>query len=123
MEGKGKALTFQPGATTPVTTEFSHWRECTLKFLQGAVGGYIELIPHFETHLINGKEIACLAYCNEDGKRLELPLNTFATELWNAAIERTGGHNDTGDYLVGTVVIVTGDAEFMRGHCDGEDEE
>jgi hypothetical protein len=32
----------------------------------------------------------CVAFCNEDGKRLDLPVNWLATGLWHDALLRKG---------------------------------
>jgi hypothetical protein len=32
----------------------------------------------------------CVAFCNEDGKRLDLPVNWLATGLWHAALVPAG---------------------------------
>ncbi len=45
----------------------------SLKTLQDAVGGYIELL-----HTKDGKYMLC----NEDGKSMNLPPNEKATEMW-----------------------------------------
>lgn len=76
-----------------------------LEDLQAIVGGYIELVPLFGTW--QGEEAAM--FCNEDGKGSALPINRAATALWHGA-----AHGDTGDVLVGDVVIVSGDPGLMR---------
>lgn len=48
-----------------------------LKSLQKAVGGYIETVP-----TIKGKTM----YVNEEGNRLNLPINIYASELANRII-------------------------------------
>lgn len=72
-----------------------------LEALQTAVGGFIEIVPHFNT--FEGKR--AVAFCNEEGKLHGLQHNTHATRLWL---------NRHGDYLVGSIAIITGDAEFME---------
>lgn len=71
---------------------FTHWRDCTLQFLQKAVGGYIESVPHFETFDLDdaggGGVVPCVTYCNEEGKLKDLPENWFVTRMWNAALIR-----------------------------------
>jgi hypothetical protein len=75
-----------------------------LKDLQGGVGGDIEIVPYFTRY--EGKP--CVAFCNEHGKlHLGLPVNRRATILWH-------GQRAINDYLVGPVVIVTGDKQLMR---------
>jgi hypothetical protein len=50
----------------------------------------------------------CVAFCNEDGKRLDLPVNWLATGLWHDA--EGGGYED---YLVGAIVVISGDSKLM----------
>ena len=76
----------------------------SLALVQRLVGGYIEAVPHFGTY---GGE-PCQAWCNEEGKLQGLPGNPKATELWAALV----GHpaiEQAGEYLVGDIVILTGD--------------
>ena len=75
-----------------------------LETLQGGVGGDIELVPGLTK--FGGKP--CIAFCDEDGKRKNLPVNALATELWYAQV------GDRYDWLVGPIVIVTGDAALME---------
>lgn len=81
----------------------THTKPLPLDTLQNAVGGFIEVVPHFDS--FEGKR--CVAFCNEEGKLRNLPLNAEATGLWNW----TKRH---GDFLVGSIAIITGDAEFME---------
>ena len=74
--------------------------------LQAGVGGDIELVPYFTRY--QGKP--CVAFCNELGKLHGLPINERATILWHALEPRFMGR----DYLVGPIVIVTGDKQLMR---------
>lgn len=80
-----------------------------LDFLQQAVGGFIETVPYFETITINGITHPCVAFCNEEGKLENRPYNTIATQHWYHAMRRASN-----DYLVGSVIILYGDDEFMR---------
>lgn len=79
-----------------------------LQDLQGGVGGYIELVPHFTRY--QGKD--CVAFCDEDGKRKGLPVNTHASTLW--FLQQTDRGVIHHDWLVGPIVIVTGDKALMR---------
>jgi hypothetical protein len=65
-----------------------------LKTLQNAVGGYTELWPNF----INYAGRARMAYVNEDGVALGLPLNSIATRLAGAPV-------------LGNMVVVLGEVE------------
>lgn len=82
-----------------------HTTAPTLEQLQAGVGGYIELVPMFDT--FGGQ--SCTAYCNENGKIDNLPYNEVATDAWRAAVGQ-----EIGDALYGDVVIVSGDNEFME---------
>lgn len=77
-----------------------------LESLQRYVGGWIEKVPAFDNY--EGK--MCIVLCNEEGKLKQLPINVKATELWSKA----NGGVRLGDVLVGTVLIITGDREFME---------
>lgn len=61
----------------------------TLAELQTIVGGYIELVKLAPNQLL---------FCNEDGKRLNLPVNMRATAL-------TRGIVGDDDFIVGDVII------------------
>lgn len=74
-----------------------------LETFQNAVGGYVTEIPMFE--VFRGQP--CVAYCNEDGEEMRLPQNAKATEHWHALCT-------TGDRLLGSVVVVYGDSEWME---------
>ena len=76
----------------------------TLVELQTLVGGYIQAVP-----IGAGRYLVC----NEDGKRLELPVNQAATRMLHAA----GGMPD--DFVVGEVLIAT-HAEMGGGDEDGD---
>lgn len=70
--------------------------------LQKAVGGYIEAVPYFAA--FEGKR--CVAYCNEEGKLKDLAVNAKATEAW-------WEQAPVNDILVGDVVVLVGDSEFL----------
>jgi hypothetical protein len=74
-----------------------------LEWLQQSVGGLIEIIPGFTKYLNH----PCVAFCNEEGKILELPVNKEATMAWRRCMP-------TSDILHGDVLIVSGDREFME---------
>lgn len=77
--------------------------------MQEAVDGWIELIPYFETY--KGKP--CMAFCNEKGKLHGLPYNEPANLAWRVAFHKARGQLPQPEYLVGPVVILTGDKEFL----------
>jgi hypothetical protein len=87
--------------------------------LQKEVGGYIEMVPYFKSFYDEGEYKPCVAVCNEDGKLTGLPPNQLATAIWHAVLRKdptlvdlplAGGQLDS---LVGPVVVVMGDEEFM----------
>lgn len=112
---RGTALLFKPGEPEPEIFRFAS--PPTLEFLQEAVGGYIEAVPHFD-QIRHGEVIErCIVYCNENGKLDGLPFNAAATEAWDQAIPPSlslrspdGGWKD---YLVGPVLVLFGDRQFM----------
>jgi Domain of unknown function (DUF3846) len=86
-------------------------REPSLRRLQRIVGGYIEAVPHWDSHV----GTPCVAWCNEEGKLDELPINYRATALWWAHL---GQRVD--DVLVGNVVLCCG---FDQQQEDADDDE
>lgn len=110
---KGAALIYRPGQAQPERTEFNG--AIPIEFLQGAVGGYIEVVPGFFQIRVGDHIEACVAFCNEEGKLDGLPFNATATIEWEHALP-TGLRNPQGewlDWLVGAIVVVFGDADFM----------
>lgn len=97
---KGKMVVIAPDETIKVT----HYDDAIpIEHIHEAVGGYIELIPHFTKY--DGKP--CFAFCNEEGKLENLEYNRLASEHW-------WRQNNTEDYLVGSIAIVQGTKSFMR---------
>lgn len=84
----------------------------TLKEMQEAVGGYLETVPHWEQWMRNERTLDVAVFCNEEGKLMQLPVNEFATKEWQAEQSRYGHVLD--DVLVGNVIVLYGDAAFMR---------
>ena len=60
--------------------------------LRKIIGGYIGIVHGFTSIDIygDGHATPCVAFCNEDGKRLELPVNWLATGMWHDALVRKG---------------------------------
>src|SRR5271169_1401072 len=94
----------------------------TIEELRKIVGGYIGIVHGFTSIDIYGDGLAmpCVAFCNEYGKRLELPVNWLATGLWHDALVRKGSRfgvlaegGDYEDYLVGVIVVISGDSKLM----------
>lgn len=65
-----------------ITSRYVH-KENKLAVLQGAVGGYIELLGYFTT--FGGRR--CTAYANEEGLIIGLPFNPFGTKLWRDQVK------------------------------------
>ena len=114
---RGTILTFKPEAVRPETRELD--RPVTLEELKEAIGGgYLEAVPQFTTIIFGGTVLNCVAFCDEDGKRQNLPTNDVATHLWALALKRRGvelrGPDGVPrDWLVGSIAVVFGDREFM----------
>ena len=88
----------------------------TLDQLQAAVGGgYAEAVPYFTSIIVRGERVRCVAFCDDDGKRKNLPVNRRATLIWDHALRRDHGRPLTDDYLVGPVCVLYGDGPFMTG--------
>lgn len=88
-------------------------RAPTLADLQERVDGYIEVIPGFDTFRPAGPQgvkAPCVAFCNEEGLLRGFTLNHLATHLW---VQCHGPHVVRDGGLVGPIVVVQGDAEFM----------
>lgn len=114
----GTQLLFTPYQVSPAVTELI--AKPKLEELQKAVGGYLEQVPGFRTIEHKGAIRPCWALCNEDGKRLELPVNNWATMLWDRALRRSGHpglitpSGRIADWLVGNVLIIFGNQALMR---------
>lgn len=114
---KGIAYLIPVDVEVPVVTYVLTERP-KYEFLFQAVGGYIELVPEFDTYLHQ----RCIVWCNEEGKLKEMPVNHRATLAWNDAV---GGRllpagQPPLDVLVGDILVITGDDEILN---DTDDEE
>jgi hypothetical protein len=116
---RGTILTIKPGKALSLVLKLD--KAVTLEQLKAAIGGgYLEAIPRFNSIEYEGEVRACIAFCDEDGKRKSLPTNNRATLAWEVALRRTGhpGLLDVRgravDWLVGDIAIVFGDDEFME---------
>jgi hypothetical protein len=81
--------------------------------LRQAVGGEIEDVPGFNSISYEGVVHRCVAFCNDRGKDLGLPLNAWATAPWHSALRHQGYERGlrredgtVADRLAGNVVIV-----------------
>jgi Domain of unknown function (DUF3846) len=114
---KGIAYLIPADETSPVVATELKARP-QYEFLSQSVGGYIELVPEFDTYLHQ----RCTVWCNENGKLERMPINTRATMAWNAAL---GGRlipegQPPLDVLVGDILVIAGDDEILN---DTDDEE
>jgi len=75
----------------------------TCEELRHQLGGWLKVVPAFTTY----KGRRCVAFCDEEGKLKNLPLNETATLAWYDCV-------DTGDALVGPIVVITGDDELLE---------
>jgi len=85
--------------------------------LRGILEDDLEQVPLFDTVQMGGEIVRCVALCPEHGKDERKPTNRRATLLWRYALTH---HSDqpmaraaAADVLAGTVVILTGDREFL----------
>ena len=80
-------------------------KSMTLKEMQDAVGGYIEIVYDDDEMQI---------ICNEEGKLLELPENEEATDMWWDMLDKQVKMDGRGtlDYLVGNVLVLKGKARM-----------
>jgi hypothetical protein len=108
---RGKLIVFDPNGKVPIFVEYD--RPVSAGELQGAVGGYIETVPYFDTLLLDGKRERCVAFCNEEGKLGGLPMNEIAQALWADTLAYQGMTGVIDDYLVGPIAVVIGDQQFM----------
>ena len=106
---KGFAHVYQPGERAPLVVPFT--AAPSLEFMQERVGGYIEPVPFFTQY--RGQR--CVAFCDEHGKQKGLTINEAANALWAMCPVPSPfvPAVSAGDVLVGPVVVLFGDEEFM----------
>mgnify|MGYP005751032001 CR=1 FL=1 len=88
-----------------VQTIIKHDKPMTLKEMQDAVNGTIQLVfDDGETQII----------CNEEGKLMNLPENERATDIWWDLLDETEDAHILSNYdvLVGDVLILKGKARI-----------
>jgi hypothetical protein len=118
---KGHALIYKTDGA--IDSHEFHGGGPALEFLRNAVGGDIELVPGFDTIEVAGVpryRVPCVAFCDENAKvrsDIRPEFNRVATKLWEEALGRSlRSPHDAGvwlDFLVGPVVVLYGDPEFM----------
>lgn len=100
---KGVLYIIRPHEVEKFIRELNAPPECDE--LQMLVEGYLEVVPFFTVSFLG---LPCVAFCNEEGKLENKDVNTFATSIWHDQSPESKR-----DYLVGNIVIVTGDDELM----------
>ena len=83
-------------------------------FQRGVGGGDLETVPHFTSVDVDFVTHKCIAFCDEDGIAKELPHNGLAMALWRKAAQREDFQSPPQDFLLGPVVILYGDDDFME---------
>jgi len=76
-------------------------KQPTLDFIQQAVGGSIEMVPHFIKY--EGRPVT-VVYANEEARRTTLKFNTLATQAWLSCLH--GGPKRYRPQLFGDILIV-----------------
>ena len=94
----------------------------TIEELRKIIGDYIGTVHGFTSIDVYGDGLAmpCVAFCNEDGKRLDLRVNWLATGMWHDALVRKGSQfgvlaegGGYENYLVGVIVVISGNSRLM----------
>lgn len=73
-----------------------------LQKLHNAVGGMIEIVPHFEVY----EGLRCQAVCNEEGELIGIGPNLLMTRLWHAQLPAASSYRRL--QLYGAVAVVLG---------------
>ena len=73
----------------------------TIDFIQRAVGGSIEMVPHFIKY--EGRPVT-VVYANEEARRITLKFNPLATEAWQLCLH--GGPKRYQPQLFGDILVV-----------------
>lgn len=122
----GRILVIRPGDAAP-SRDNEVTRKPPLRELQRLVGGNIEHVAALTVlTIVEQPPPPCVAYINESGKLLRLRPNVLATRMWYQALGVEDAMTMTlgqlarlydtkmHDGIVGPMVILTGDAAFMR---------
>lgn len=80
----------------------------TLAELQHHVGGYVQIVPEFNTY----DKMNCEVYVNEEGLLIGQECNGRASDAYRQQLR--GPYNSGFTNLVGPAVIVIGKRYFMR---------
>jgi len=73
----------------------------TIDFIQRAVGGSTEMVPHFIKY--EGRPVT-VVYANEEARRMTLKFNTLATQAWLLCLH--GGPKRYRPQLFGDILII-----------------
>ena len=76
-------------------------KQPTFDFIQQAVGGSIEMVPHFIKY--EGRPVT-VVYANEEARRMTLKFNTLATQAWLSCLH--GGPKRYPSQLFGDILVV-----------------
>lgn len=120
---KGYSLIIPAGAN-PVETDMAmraskleYDRKITYDELREAVNGDVQLVPEFSCMRVDGEDVTIVAYCNENARFEGAAQNVGATYIYERAlqIERNDPTLtlDPQWRLVGPIMVVWGDDEFM----------
>jgi len=110
---QGTIVIFKPDSAEPEVREINE--PPTLELLKDAIGGgYLEVVPGWDRITHAGDRHRCIAFCDEDGKHKQLPMNMMATMLWDKCMRQACGIGCAPDYLTGQIAVVYGDEEFME---------
>jgi hypothetical protein len=107
---KGTVYIVSPDHTDIKEVGIRHYSNpIPLTEMQEFVQGYIELVPGIQTcrPLLKSSN-PCVAFCNESGRILNLPVNPIATRLWHEVAPYMNSQN-----LCGPVMFLTGNEKFM----------
>lgn len=123
---KGKLLVYRAGGSLADGPEIwianeDNWHDpnANLERLRKLVEDDIEQVPYFDSIMMDNRIRPCVALCGEHCKMDGGTVNRQATMLWRACLaDRTDIPESIRpqvlrDFLAGTVVILTGDPEFM----------
>jgi len=112
---RGTMLVYEPGNDDAPIVEHLDAAP-TLEQLKAHIPGWLEKVPGFSLDRHDGRWRKCVALCDEEGKLKGLPVNEQATIRWRIAQLRTKPQNmaPLNDVLVGPVVVLYGDREFME---------
>lgn len=105
---KGQIIIITPDSTEATVERRDMTAPPSLPELQELVGGYIELAPMLNHFMTPQGLKPCVAFWNEDGRMLKLPRNNMATAIWSESVPELRSQP-----IVGNVVVLIGDDEFM----------